>query len=70
MKDLVFYHAHCMDGTGAAAAYLHTHNEFDFTDKELTFKDIRYTDIESLKKFKEYLNKKQTSLLMVLTHRI
>lgn len=58
MKDLVFYHAHCMDGTGAAAAYLHTHNEFDFTDKELTFKDIRYTDIESLEKFKEYLNKK------------
>lgn len=57
MKDLVFYHAHCMDGTGAAAAYLYGHSVWDFSDKELTFKDIRYTDIESLEKFKEYLDK-------------
>ena len=57
MKDLVFYHAHCMDGTGAAAAYLYGHSVWDFSDKELTLKDIRYTDIESLEKFKEYLDK-------------
>lgn len=64
MKDLVFYHAHCMDGTGAAAAYLYGHGEWDFNGKSLSFKDIRYTDIESLEKFKEYLNK-ETNIVYV-----
>lgn len=63
MKDLVFYHAHCMDGTGAAAAYLYGHDIWDLGEKELTFKDIRYTDIESLEKFKEYLDKETAVVL-------
>lgn len=36
MKDLVFYHAHCMDGTGAAAAYLYGHKNGRIQNTQLS----------------------------------
>lgn len=57
MKELVFYHAHCMDGTGAAAAYVRANRPHD---KQFTLKDIRYTDMESLDKFKSFMHSTTT----------
>lgn len=59
MKQIVFYHANCMDGTGAALAH-----QWGFQDVEVDFiyQPINYPQAQDENKFAEFLQAKEIQL--------
>ena len=59
MKQIVFYHANCMDGTGAALAHQWG---FEDTGQEFIYQPINYPHVKDENKFAEFLQDKEIQL--------
>ena len=59
MKQIVFYHANCMDGTGAALAHQWA---FENIVADFVYQPINYPQASDENKFAEFLQKKEIQL--------
>ena len=59
MKPIVFYHANCMDGTGAALAHKWA---FEGHDVDFIYQPINYPQAQDENKFAEFLQSKEIQL--------